>query len=102
MTNEQIIMGESLKLMDEGILKSSGEIAMTLDGRTVELPEPIHTFNGWQERGYKVKKGEKSTIKFPIWKFVKKKDDENEDKKEKCFLKMSAFFTLSQVERVTQ
>ncbi len=48
MTNNQIIIQE-----------------MILRGIT----EEIHTFRRWKSMGYSVKKGEKSTIKFPIWKY---------------------------------
>ena len=77
MTNAMIIFQESIRLMDEGVLNGSGEFAEieAPDGtkKTVELPEQIHTFNGWKERGYCVKKGEKSKIKFPIWKHTAKR-----------------------------
>lgn len=82
-TNEQIIFNEKL-----------------LRGITDE----IHTFERWKELGFSVKKGEKSTIKFPIWKYGKPKTEQNEDGKTEivkggyCFMKMSAFFTAAQVE----
>ena len=86
MTNEQIIMAEKL---------------------TRGIEEEIHTFEHWKSLGYSVKKGEKSSIKFPIWKYGKGKseeteDDDNEKKTRKgyCFMKMSAFFTESQVEPI--
>ena len=67
------------------------------------IEEEIHTFQKWQQLGYSVKKGEKSEIKFPIWKYAgkKTKDDETGEEKEvnpHCFMKMSAFFKASQVE----
>ena len=87
MTNEEIIFGEKM---------------------TRGITETIHTFEKWKSLGYKVKKGEKSEIKFPIWKYGKGKSEEpeedadgNETKKKKggyCFMKMSAFFKESQVE----
>ena len=82
-TNEQIIFNEKL-----------------LHGIT----EEIHTFERWKELGFSVKKGEKSTIKFPIWKYGKPKTEQNEDGKTEivkggyCFMKTSAFFTAAQVE----
>lgn len=107
MTNEMIIFQESIRLMDEGVLKGSGEFAEieAPDGtkKTVELPEQIHTFNGWKERGYCVKKGEKSKIKFPIWKHTAKRvENENgeEDEHISMFMKVSAFFTMEQVEAI--
>ena len=118
MTNEQIIMNESISLMEQGILKGSGQFAEieTEDGtKTIELPEAIHTFNGWKELGYSVKKGEKSTIKFPIWKHTVKMLNTNTGNAEldkmnqqindqggqtNMFMKMSAWFTAAQVEPI--
>lgn len=104
MTNEAIILNESLKLMNEGILKPSGEKGKTLDGKIVDIPEPIHTFQVWKSMGYSVKKGEKAIAKFPIWKHISKKVDVNGEEKERTsmFMKMSAFFKFSQVERIAE
>lgn len=48
MTNEQIIFNNSLQLMDDGIIKSTGRtiIVENEDGEKVEMqePEPIHTY----------------------------------------------------------
>lgn len=84
LTNAQIIMTE-----------------MVLRGIT----EEIHTFQKWNQLGYKVKKGEKSEIKFSIWKYGGKKE-KNEDGEDvianpHCFMKESAFFKRSQVEPMT-
>ena len=116
MTNATIILNESLRLMEEGKLKGSGQFAEieTENGpQTIELPEEIHTFNGWKARGYQVKKGEHSSIKFPIWKHTTKMlntDTGNEsiDKmnaninaqggEKRMFMKTAAFFTFAQVE----
>lgn len=80
-TNQQIILGE---MMARGIT------------------EEIHTFEKWKSMGFSVKKGEKSEIKFPIWKYagkkVKKEDGETVESNPHCFMKMSAFFKASQVE----
>ena len=118
MTNAQIIMNESLRLMEEGILKGSGifgEIETDTGTITIELPEDIHTFQGWKERGYTVKKGEKSSIKFPIWKHTTKMLKTDTDNPEvnkmnaqineqggevNMFMKMSSWFTFSQVEPI--
>ena len=106
MTNAMIIMNESIRLMEEGILKGSGEFVTVEneDGttKTVELPEPIHTFNGWKSLGYRVKKGEHSKIKFSIWKHATKKIEKDGEEKElsRMFTKLSAFFTLDQVEKI--
>lgn len=111
MTNKEIIFTESLKAFEEGLLKETGrKITVTLpDGTQKEINEleEIHTFNGWKERGYSVKKGEKSKIKFPIWKYTAKKievenknGEKEETEKTNMFLKMSAFFTSAQVEPI--
>lgn len=119
MTNAMIIFLESLELMKQGVLKGSGvKGSYTKEDGTeveVELPEEIHTFNGWKERGYQVRKGEKSKIKFAIWKHTTKMLDTNtgnaeNDKmnqqineqggKTNMFMKMSAFFTFEQVEPI--
>lgn len=106
MTNAMIIMNESVKLMEAGLLKGSGQFVEVEneDGtkKTLELPEPIHTFNGWKALGYKVKKGEHSKIKFPIWKHTTKtvEKDGKEEEQSRMFTKLSAFFTLDQVEKI--
>jgi hypothetical protein len=118
MTNAQIIMNESIRLMEEGILKGSGQFAEieTENGTmTIELPEEIHTFQGWKDHGYQVKKGEKSSIKFPIWKHTTKMLKTDTDSAElnkmnqaineqggqtNMFMKMSAWFTAAQVEPI--
>lgn len=118
MTNAQIIMNESISLMEQGILKGSGHFAEveTESGKmTIELPEEIHTFNGWKQLGYSVKKGEKSSIKFPIWKHTTKflKTDtespelnamnaniNNQGGEQRMFMKTAAWFTFSQVEPI--
>lgn len=110
MTNAMIILNESVRLMEEGVLKGTGKF-ITIeneDGTTTELemPEEIHTFNGWKERGFVVKKGEKSKIKFPIWKYTAKEKPAEELTGNpiedapitNMFMKLSAFFTLDQVE----
>ena len=119
MTNEMIILNESIRLMNEGILKGSGVFGKTIDTNgneiSVELPEDIHTFNGWKARGYKVKKGETSKIKFSIWKhtrkFLKTDTDNAETNKMNqqvneqggethMFMQLAAFFTAEQVEPI--
>lgn len=118
MTNATIILNESLRLMEEGLLKGTGEYTEieTEQGKmTIELPEAIHTFNGWKQLGYTVKKGEHSKIKFPIWKHTVKLLDTNTgneatDKantlinqqggQTNMFMKMSAWFTAEQVEPI--
>ena len=107
MTNAMIILNESIRLMEEGVLHGCGQFVEVEneDGtkKTLELPEEIHTFNGWKSLGYSVKKGEKSRIKFPIWKHTTKKveKDGEEEERSRMFQKVSAFFTFDQVESIT-
>ena len=106
MTNEEIILSASLELMKQGILKPTGRVLTQElpDGTKVELPEPepIHTYNGWKDRGYQVKKGEHAKATFTIWKYSGKKDEETgEIEKGRCFQKKSFWFTFDQVEAVS-
>ena len=93
MTNAQIIALATAEFIEKGTLK-------LVDG----IPEEIHTFDAWKERGYCVRKGEKSDIKITIWKHrtkkVKDKDGE-EIEKSSMFLKESAFFRRSQVDEIS-
>lgn len=108
MTNAMIIMIEQSKLAEEGILKYTGRVLKGINaiGEEVEYKEiqPIHTYQMWKALGYKVKKGEKAIAKFPVWKYTSKKskDDSEEAAQQKgyCFMKMSAFFTNEQVEKL--
>lgn len=103
MTNQMIILGERIRLMQEGKLSGSGlftEVESNGELKRLEIPEQIHTYNGWKARGYQVRKGEKSDIKFPIWKSVKRKSKDGEESGEKMILKVSAFFTMAQVEPI--
>ena len=92
MTNAQIISLATAEFLKKGTLK-------LVDG----IPEEIHTFEGWKERGYGVRKGEKSDIRITIWKHGTKKikdKDGNETEKSAMFLKESAFFRRSQVDEI--
>ena len=93
MTNAQIISLATAEFVEKGTLK-------LVDG----IPEEIHTFEAWKERGFGVRKGEKSDIKITIWKHrtkkVKEKDGE-ETENSAMFLKESAFFRRSQVDEMT-
>lgn len=104
MTNFMIILTESLRLMEAGVLQLTGETITTEDGKELQVPETIHTYNKWKSLGYQVKKGEKNIAQFPIWKYTSKKDPEmaEEEAQEKgfCFMKMSSFFKFSQVEAI--
>lgn len=109
MTNEQIIMKEKIDLLKEGKIKTTGRI-LTIplaDGSVVQIPETeqIHTFQGWKERGYLVRKGEKAITKFAVWHYSKSKKikvtPDGEENNGKCYLRMSSFFSASQVEKQT-
>ena len=92
MTNVQIISLATAEFVKNGALKLIGGI-----------PEEIHTFEGWKERGFGVRKGEKSDIRITIWKHGTKKikdKDGNETEKSAMFLKESAFFRRSQVDEI--
>lgn len=111
MNNATIILLESVKLMEEGKLKGTGEkiVVEEADGnkKEYEIPEQIHTFQRWKSMGYSVKKGQKAIAKFPIWKYTKGKkpddmDEEEAAEKGYCFLKMSSFFTTDQVEKIEE
>ena len=58
-TNAEIILRESLNLVNQGVLKTTGRVFLQElpDGSKVEIPEPepIHTYNGWRDLGYQVK-----------------------------------------------
>ena len=119
MTNAMIILNESIELMKQGVLKGTGQYITveSKDGKKeqLEMPEGIHTFNGWKERGFTVKKGEKSKIKFPIWKYTTKKLDTDtgntatdnmnaeinrQGGESNLFMKTAAFFTAEQVQPI--
>ncbi len=96
--------------MEQGILGGTGEMIVYEDGngnkKEIEMPEPIHTYQKWQELGYQVRKDEKAIAKFPVWKYTnkKKKEESEEEAQSKgyCFMKMSAFFTNEQVEEIKE
>lgn len=109
LTNSQIILQNALQLMEQGILKGSGEMAVQElpDGTKIEieLPEVIHTYNGWKERGYQVRRGQKAKATFTIWRYIGKKvqDEESGELEEvdgKCIPKKSSWFTFDQVEKI--
>lgn len=105
MTNKEIIFKEGQRLAEQGKIKYTGRtvIIQGIDEDPVEFKETeqIHTFAAWKELGYVVKKGQKAIAKFPIWKYVSRKDEETDDKKSsKMFMKVAAFFSISQVEKL--
>lgn len=105
-TNVQIIFNESLKLVQQGVLKSTGKtiVLEMQNGSKKEMPEPepIHTYNGWKELGYQVKKGEHAKAQFPIWKYKGQKNEETgEEENGKCYQRKAFWFTFDQVEKVS-
>lgn len=110
MTNEQILMVETSKLAEAGILKYTGRTfkALNMAGEevTVKEIEPIHTVAKWNEMGYIIKKGFTSEIKFPIWHYTKaKKKDETEEEAQAnghCYMRVASWFRFDQVRPMTE
>lgn len=109
MTNEMIILWESVELMGKGIIGTTGRTFEVEDKdgnkRILQEPEPIHTFDGWKERGYAVKKGEHAVASFRIWKYITGKKNaeegaEGENDGSRCIMKKAFFFKASQVEKI--
>ena len=105
MTNKQIIFAEEQNLAEQGKIKYTGRMVVMqgMDGEPIEFKETeqIHTFAAWKELGYVVKKGQKAVAKLPIWKYVSKKNEETNKEDSKMFMKVAAFFSSSQVEKIT-
>ena len=79
MTNAQIIFNESITLMKEGQIGTTGRqitIEYEKNGEmvkeTVNEPEAIHTYKEWQNLGMQVQKGQKAVAKFTIWMYTSK------------------------------
>lgn len=89
MTNSEIIMGNMVMLIADGVITEDNV---------------IHTYAHWKSLGFQVKKGEHAIAKFPIWKYTKKKNkdmsEEEAQQKGYCFMKNSAWFTDAQVEPI--
>ena len=109
MTNNQIIFNASQQLAEAGRIGYTGRVFQmaTPDGETITVKEtePIHTFQHWKELGYSVRKGEKAVAKLTIWKHTTRKpkadeDGETAEAESKMFMKVSAFFALSQVQPI--
>ena len=103
MTNEQIIMQKSVELMKRGVLACAGTMeCVSMDGESIEvdMPEQIHTVRGWNELGFKVRKGEHAIAKFAIWSASKKKPkDDDEQPTTELHMRNASWFKESQVER---
>ena len=112
MTNAQIIFNERINLLNAGKIAATGRILEVVDnaGKKSQIPEPeeIHTYSAWRQLGFQVKRGQKAVSKFPIWKHVTKakpegeagEGEQNEPEAARMFLKVSAFFSRSQVEGI--
>lgn len=117
MTNEQIILNHSIALMNDGIIKGTGNFLdftyVNGEGEEVteklEVPEAIHTYAVWKKLGRQVKRGEKAKAQFEIWQKSKRTAEvttTNEAGQEvtetvdtgRFFLKTTFFFTLDQTE----
>lgn len=106
MTNAQIIYNAQMELLEQGKIKSTGKMFKAIDGEGNEIlvpePEEIHTYAAWKSLGFQVRKGQKAVASFTIWKHtVKKAKTEDEEDEPKMFMKMSSFFSRSQVEAIT-
>lgn len=103
MKNEIIILDAKQKLAEQGLIKYTGRALMIelMDGSKFKETEQIHTFMEWKRLGYKVKKGNKAITKLQIW-VPTVKENENGIKITKFWLKNSAFFSESQVEKIEE
>ena len=107
-SNEMIIFFERCRLLEDGKIKSTGqvvEVEVNGEKKQFEVPEEIHTYQTWRSLGYQVRKGEKAIAQFPIWKYSAKKRQDEETGEEiemngKCFMKMSSFFSIAQVDKM--
>ena len=115
MTNQMIILMESVKLMEQGVLKPTGQKILIKDqngnDKELDVPEEIHTYQHWKNLGYQVQKGQKSIAKFPVWKHTGRKmetmiDTEGNEQevpdRGRMFMKTAAFFSRSQVEEIAE
>lgn len=104
MTNAQIIFNESVSLMKEGKIGTTGrELQIeTASGEIITImePEPIHTYAAWKSLGYQVNKGAKAVASFTIWKHTSRKNEETEEDESRMFMKKASFFTRAQVTKI--
>lgn len=107
MTNEQIITAERIEAMKQGIIGGTGKTVYLLDGTEIDEPEEMHTFQGWKQLGYKVRKGEHAKVTTKLWKAKNSKTkytsiktgEEKEMDITDFYLCKSFLFSQSQVER---
>ena len=104
MTNAMIIFNNSVELMEQGIIGTTGRTVVVEDqnGNKKELKEPeaIHTYTKWKELGYKVQKGQKAVASFCIWKHtVKEASDETKEDESKMFMKKHHFLSFHRLKK---
>ncbi len=116
MTNAEIIFSESMRLMNDGIIGTTGRkltlITLNDDGtenrEIIDEPEEIHTFAEWKALGFMVQKGQKAIAKFTIWNFTDKPSKAKKATREAAgedteaadphfYMKDACFFAFSQV-----
>ena len=72
MKNEEIILNARLDLMEQGIIKGTGEYITIQDEdgneKTVEKPEELYTWAEWQLKGRQVRKRIPSIARIRIHK----------------------------------
>lgn len=94
MTNLEIVENE---VAERGLLTE--EECGKIIGKYGELP--YKTYQEWKYSGYQVKKGSKAVIKTKLWKKVKNKKKDEDNKEESKFIMVSAsLFDSSQVEKI--
>ena len=110
MKNEEIILRNRFRLMEEGLIGSTGRmIKVETDDGEKEMPEPIqiHTYAGWLDLGYRVCHGQHAIADFPVWKMRpagKKKDKKTGAEvsyDEKMMMVKAFWFSSDQVEKIT-
>ena len=80
MNNAQIIFNESVELMKNGLIGTTGrQITIEYENEEGEKvkelinePEPIHTYAEWKKAGFQVQKGQKAIASFTIWMWTEK------------------------------
>lgn len=114
MTNAEIIMRESIALMEQGILAGVDGVFVDENGDDVamKVPEEIHTFDQWKKMGRIVKKGEHGIAKFAIWSPTKQtqkilddndgKLDKDKKKDARMYMRMASWFTKAQTQTIEE
>lgn len=116
MTNAEIIFNESIKLMNDGVIKTTGKTITVVNAlgekEQINEPEALHTYAIWKKFGRQVKRDEKAKATINIWKYAPKTEQmemmnvetgQNEIvdvDASKMFMKKAFFFTLEQTEPI--